>query len=105
MRWNTAEQGSNSSMFLQRTHPAQKRLATPPGYTLLLYSNSGVISFTSLKNQISESAVRLESLTICRSRCKGNNFSSVILKTVSAGPAGVWTRDHPLNRGVLSQLS
>ena len=59
MRWNTAEQASsNLSMFLQRTHPAQKRLATPPGYTLLLYSNSGVISFTSLKNQISESAVR-----------------------------------------------
>ena len=58
MRWNTAEQGSNLSMFLQRTHPAQKRLATPPGYTLLLYSNSGVFSFTSLKNQISESAVR-----------------------------------------------
>ena len=33
MGWNTAEQGSNLSMFLQITHPAQKRLATPLGST------------------------------------------------------------------------
>ena len=58
MGWNTAERGSNLSMFLQITHPARKRLATPPGYTLLLYLNSGVISFTSLKNQIDDGAVR-----------------------------------------------
>ena len=58
MGWNTAEQGSNLSMFLQITHPAQKRLATPLGPTLLLYLNSGVISFTSHKNQTSDSAVR-----------------------------------------------
>ena len=58
MGWNTAEQGSNLSMFLQITHPAQKRLAIPPGSTLLLYLNSGVISFTSHKNQTSDSAVR-----------------------------------------------
>ena len=58
MGWNTAEQGSNLSMFLQRTHPTQKRLATPLGSTLLLCSNSGVGSFTSHKNQTSESAVR-----------------------------------------------
>ena len=58
MGWNTAEQGSNLSVLLQITHPAQKRLATPPGSTLLLYWNSGVGSFTSHKNQTNESAVR-----------------------------------------------
>ena len=58
MGWNTAEQGSNLSMFLKITHPAHKRLATPPASTLLLFLNSGVISFTSHKNQTSESAVR-----------------------------------------------
>ena len=36
---------------------------------------------------------RLESLTVCRCHCKGSTFSSVILKTLSFGPAGVWTRD------------
>ena len=82
MRWNTAEQGSNLSMFLQRTHPAQKRLATPPGYTLLLYSNSGVISFTSLKNQISESAVRrdLWFFNLVREDWKVYPFAEVVAK-------------------------
>ena len=50
----------------------------------LLFSNSGVRSFTSQKNQISYSLClypsRLESLT-------------VYLKTVSVGPAEVWTCD------------
>ena len=32
---------------------------------------------------------RLESLTVCRCHCKGSTFSSVILKTLSFGPAGV----------------
>ena len=47
---------------------------------------------------------RLESLTVCRCHCKGSTFSSVILKTLSVGPAGVWTRELPLSRPVLSQL-
>jgi len=66
----------------------------PPGsiHRPLLFLNSGVGSFTSHKNQISESAVSktysrtvfhpylrtLERLTICRCHCKGSNFFSVI---------------------------
>ena len=45
---------------------------------------------------------RLESLTICRCHYKGSTFFSVIVKTLSVGPAGAWTRDLPLNRPVLS---
>ena len=48
---------------------------------------------------------RLESLTICRCHYKGSTFFSVILKTLSVGLAGVWTRDLPLGRPELSQLS
>ena len=48
---------------------------------------------------------RLESLTICRCHYKGSTFFSVILKTLSVGPAGVRTRDLPLSRPALSQLS
>ena len=37
---------------------------------------------------------RLDSLTICRYYYKGSTISSVIFKkTLSVGPAGVWTRD------------
>ena len=35
---------------------------------------------------------RLDSLTICRYHYKGSTFSSINLKTLSVGPAGVWTR-------------
>ena len=38
---------------------------------------------------------RLESLTICRCHYKGSTFFSVIVKTLSVGPAGAWTRDLP----------
>ena len=48
---------------------------------------------------------RLESLTVCRCHCKGSTFSSVILRTLSVGPAWVWTRDLPLSRPALSQMS
>ena len=48
---------------------------------------------------------RLESLTVCRCHYKGSTFFSVILKTVSVGPAGVRTRYLPLSRPALSQLS
>ena len=62
----------------------------------LLFSNSGVRSFTSQKNQISYSLClypsRLESLT-------------VYLKTLSVGPAEVWTCDLPPCRLALAQLS
>ena len=61
------------------------------GLRPLLFSNSGVGSFTSYKNQISLSAVkrdlrfsslqypkRLESLLVCRCHYKGSTFFSVI---------------------------
>ena len=82
-----------------------------------LFSNSGVGSFTSQKEPDSWKCCetgtmvfrpylrRLESLTICRSHCQGSTFSSVILKTLSVGPAGFWTRDLPLSRPTLFQLS
>ena len=83
----------------------------------LLFLNNGVGSFTSHKNQISVSAVRrdltvfrpyprrLESLTVCRCHYEGSTFFSVISKILSVGPAGVRTRDLPLSRRALSQLS
>ena len=48
---------------------------------------------------------RLESLTVCRCYYNGSTLSSVILKTLSIGPAGIWTSGLPLNRQVLIQLS
>ena len=51
------------------------------GLCPLLFSNSGVGSFTSHKNQISVSARpyprKLESLTVCRCHYKGSTFFSV----------------------------
>ena len=44
---------------------------------------------------------RLESLTICRCQTKGSSY----LKTLSVGPAGVWTHDLPHGSPVLYQLS
>ena len=86
---------------LQITHPAQERLATPPGSTSptlfdqwcgFLYvpqepdkckcCETGPTVFRPYPR-------RLESLTICRCHCKGSIFSSVILETLSVGPAGV----------------
>ena len=48
---------------------------------------------------------RLESLIICRCHYKDSTFSSVIFKTLSVGPARIRTRDLPLSRPALSQLS
>ena len=62
MGWNAAEQGSNLSMFLQITHPAQKRLATPLGSTFPTLFEQWCGFFTSHKNQTSESAVRQDLL-------------------------------------------
>ena len=46
-------------IFLKITHPAEERMATTSGSTVsLLFSNNGMGSFTSDKNQVSESAVR-----------------------------------------------
>ena len=102
MEHTTKERGSNSSVSLQITYPAHKRLATPLGSTSpTLFKQWCGFFYLPKKNQIGESAVRqelwffcpylrrLERLTICRSHCQGSTFSSVILKTLSVGPAGV----------------
>ena len=81
----------------QLTHPAQKGCPHHRNLCPLLFMNSGVgsfqLSFTSHKNQISESAVRwdglqcmvfcpyprrLESITVCRCHYKGSTFFSVL---------------------------
>ena len=45
---------------------------------------------------------RLESLTVCITR---QHFLLSFLKTLSVGPARIWTRELPLSRPALSQLS
>ena len=46
---------------------------------------------------------RLESLTICRCNYKGSTFLLTYLKTLSGGPAGVWTHDLPHSSPELNQ--
>ena len=67
-------------LSLQITHPAQERLATSPGSTSVLFSNSGVGSFTSHKNRISKSAMRrnLRFADVARCHYKGSAFFTVI---------------------------
>ena len=83
------------------------------GVRPLLFSNSGVCSFTSQKNQISESAVRrdLRFSSLSKKTRKSNrsqislprqHFHLSYFKTLSVGPAGVRTRDLPLSRPALS---
>ena len=92
------------------------RLTTTPGSTTPSLYEECVGSLTSHSINIGKDCEtgptvfrpyprRLESLTICRCHYKGSTFFSVIVKTLSVGPAGAWTRDLPLNRPVLSQLS
>ena len=109
--------GFQLSVSLQITNPAQKRLAVPPRSTSpTLFEQwcgffyvpqepdkwkcceTGPMVFRPYPR-------RLESLTVCRCHCKGSTFSSVILRTLSVGPAWVWTRDLPLSRPALSQMS
>ena len=85
------------------THPAQKRLAQPPGST----SPTFVDSLTPDENQICSymwkscetgptvflSLKRLESLTVCKCHYKGSTLFLSYLKTLSVGPAVVWARD------------
>ena len=86
------------------------------GLRPLLFSNSGVGSFTSHKNQVSVSAVRRAHgfSSLSENTRKSNrlqmslqrpHFLLSYLKTLSVGPAGVRTRDLPLSRPALSQLS
>ena len=80
------------------------------------YSFRTVCSFTSHKNQISVSAVRrdLRFSSLSEKTRKSNrlqmslqrqHFLLSYLKTLSAGPAGVRTRDLTLTRPALSQMS
>ena len=86
------------------------------GLYVQLFSNSGVGSFTSLKNRwmkvLWDGTYRFSSLSekIRKSNrlqisLQGRHFLSSYLKTPSVGPIGVWTRDLPLSRPALSQLS
>ena len=92
------------------------RLTTTPGSTTPTLYEQCVGSLTSHSINIGKDCEtgptvfrpyprRLESLTICRCHYKGSTFFSVIVKTLSVGPAGAWTRDLLLNRPVLSRLS
>ena len=86
------------------------------GLRPLLFSNSDVGSFTSHKNKsvkvlwdgtysfssLSEKTRKSNHLQMSLQR---QHFLLSYLKTLSVGPAGVWTRDLPLGRPVLSQLS
>ena len=89
------------------------------GLRPLLFSNSGVGSFTSHKNQISVSkCCETGSIVFhpypsrAERQCNRSqmslqrqHFLLSYLKTLSVGPAGVRTRDLPLSRPALSQLS
>ena len=86
------------------------------GLRPLLFSNSGVGSFTSRKNKsvkvlwdgtysfssLSEKTRKSKHLQMSLQR---QHFLLSYLKTLSVGPAGVWTRDLPLGRPALCQLS
>ena len=85
------------------------------GLRPLLFSNSGVGSFTSHKNQLSVSTVRRDGFSSLSEKTRKSNrlqmslqrqhFLLSYLKTLSVGPAGVRARDFPLSRPALSQLS
>ena len=86
------------------------------GLRPLLFSNSDVGSFTSHKNKLvkvlwdgtygfsslSEKTRKSNHLQMSSQR---QHFLLSYLKTLSVGPASVWTRDLPLGRPTLSQLS
>ena len=86
------------------------------GLRPLLFSNSGVGSFTSHKNRsvkvlwdgtygfssLSEKTRKSNHLQMSLQR---QHFLLSYLKTLSVGPAGVWARDLPLSRPALSQQS
>ena len=55
---NTQQSRAPIKVSFQITNPAQERKTYNRGLRPLLFSNSGVGSFTSQKNQISVSAVR-----------------------------------------------
>ena len=87
------------------------------GLRPLLFSNSDVGSFTSKKNKsvkvlwdgtygfssLSEKTRKSNHLQMSLQRQQ--HFLLNYLKSLSVGPAGLWTRDLPLSRPALSQLS
>ena len=107
-----------SGISLQITHLSQERLATLPAFTspTLFEQWCGFFSIL-LEPDTWECCEtrptvfcpyprRLESLTVCLCHYKGSTVFSVIsVKNLSVGPTGVWTRDPPLSRPKVSQLS
>ena len=90
------------------THPTQERLVTPPQWGGFFYvpqepderkrCETGPTGFSSLSEKTRKSNHLQMSL-------QRQHFLLSYLKTLSVGPAGVWTRDLPLSRPALSQLS
>ena len=104
------------SSLSEKTRKSNHLQTQHRGLRPLLFSNGSVGSFTSHKNQISVSAVRrdLRFSSLSEKTRKSNrlqmslqrqHFLLSYLKTLSVGPAGIRTRDLPLSRPALSQLS
>ena len=87
------------------------------GLRALLFSNSDVGSFTPHKNKsvkvlwdgtygcFSSLSENTRKSNHCRCHLQRQHFLLSYLKTLSVCPAGVWTRNLPLSRLALSQLS
>ena len=82
----------------------------------LLFSNSDVGSFTSKKNKsvkvlwdgtygFSPLSEKTRKPNYLQMSSQKQHFLLSYLKTLRVGPAGIWTRDFPLGRPALSQLS
>ena len=81
---------------LRIIHPAQERLVTPVGSTSYT-PNSGVhVGFFFTSHNFRPYPWSLESLTLLQMPLQRQYFLLSCLKTLSVGPAGVWTRALPI---------
>ena len=117
-RWNGHEWNSLVPCKVPSLPNPTTRRGWPHHWGLrpLLFSNSGVVSFTSHMNRsvkvlwdrtygfssLSEKTRKSNHLQMSLQR---QHFLLSYLKTLSDGPAGLWTRNLLLCRPVLSQLS
>ena len=92
------------------THPAQERLVTTPQWGGFFYvpqepdkrklCETGPTGFRPYPRRLELTKSNRLQMSLQR-----QHFLLNYLKTLSVGPAGVWTRDLPLSRPALSQLS
>ena len=117
----TPEGGSWSDPHIKISHPAQERLAMPPGCTFpILFKRWGGFFYvlqepewdewklceTGLANGFSSLSEKTRKSNHLQMSSQKKHFLLSYLKTLSvAGPAVSWTRDLPLSRPALSQLS